>query len=272
MHCLDWGDPSAPPLLFLHGGGQTCRTWDVICHVLADRYRCIALDQRGHGDSEWSYEGDYRAASHATDIAGSLDALGIERAIVVGMSMGCINALEFTLGSPERVKGLVAVDAGPWVEMSGAKPIIGFMDEVGKLDRLEDFLAVALRFNPRRDDRLLRSSLLHNLRRRPDGRMMWKTDLRERLDRISDMEATMIRLRERVGEIECPTLVVRGGESRVLTDDNAARFANALKKGDWVRIDGAGHTVQGDQPRALVGAIEGLIARMDSNGAGGMAD
>lgn len=262
MHCVDWGALNAPAVLLLHGGGQTCRTWDVVCHVLADRYRCIALDQRGHGDSEWSYEGDYRVESHAADIIGTLDALEIERAVVVGMSMGCINALEVTLRWPGRVAGLIAVDAGPWFDVTAARPIVGFMDTVGTLESLDDFIAAALRFNSRREDRLLRRSLLHNLRRRPDGRLMWKTDLRNRSDRVAEMSKALTKLRGRVGAIECPTLVVRGAESHIRSDENAARFAAALPRGNWIRIEGAGHTVQGDQPKALAEAIENLLAEV----------
>jgi len=261
MHCIDWGEPESPPVLFLHGGGQTCRTWDVVCHVLADRYRCVALDQRGHGDSEWSYEGDYGFASHVRDIEGVLDALGLERVVAVGMSMGAINALELTLTRPQRVAALVCVDAGPWVAPNGATPIRNFMAEVEQLDSLDACVRAALRFNPRRDARLLRRSLLHNLRKRPDGRWMWKTDRRFPVPVEEYLEHGR-KLRARIHALPCPLLVMRGGESEVMSDEDAARFARAVPDGRWVRIEGAGHTIQGDQPRALTRSLQRLLVEI----------
>src|SRR6202050_84873 len=83
FHYLDWNGSGAP-IVFLHGGGLTAHTWDCVAATLRDRYRCVALDQRGHGDSEWSPVIDYRIASHVGDIEGYIDALGLERPILVG--------------------------------------------------------------------------------------------------------------------------------------------------------------------------------------------
>ncbi|TWS96626.1 alpha/beta fold hydrolase [Reyranella sp. CPCC 100927] len=258
FHYLAWGAPDAPPLLFLHGGGQTCHTWELVCDALADRYRCLALDQRGHGDSEWSYEGDYSPSAQAGDIAAFIDALGLAQPVIVGMSMGCLNGLYTTLARPDAVSALVAIDAGPWINIAGAGPIRDFMHTVSTLDQLDDFVATALRFNPQRDARLLRRSLLHNLRRRADGRLMWKTDLRQPTD-LKVAEGWITSLRERVGALRCPVLVVRGGNSAVMSDDDAARFAAAVPDGRWVRIEGAGHAVQGDQPKALIAVLEDFL-------------
>jgi pimeloyl-ACP methyl ester carboxylesterase len=120
LHCLDWGIAGRPPLLFLHGGGQTARTWDLACLALRSDYHCLALDQRGHGDSEWSYDFDYSPESHARNFVRLLDVLQIERAVVVGMSMGCINGLQLAIAHPDRVAAFVAVDAGPWVRWKEA--------------------------------------------------------------------------------------------------------------------------------------------------------
>ena len=183
FHLLTWGADALPPVLFLHGGNQTAYTWDLVCHELAADYRCLALDQRGHGDSEWSYELDYGVRAHAGDIAALVDELGLERFVLVGMSMGCMNGLRYAIDSPGRIAGFVAVDAGPWVSTAGADRIRDFVERCGELDSLEDYVREALRFNPRRNARLLRTSLLHNLRRLPNGRLTWKTDSRRRFAR-----------------------------------------------------------------------------------------
>ena len=103
LHCLDWGTAGQPPILFLHGGAITARTWDVVCLGLRDAHRCLALDQRGHGDSEWSPVLDYAPEAHGRDIDGVLDAFGIARAVLVGQSMGGLNAFVYATTRPERV-------------------------------------------------------------------------------------------------------------------------------------------------------------------------
>jgi len=258
LHALDWGRAGRPPVLFLHGGGQTARTWDLACLSLRDRFHCLALDQRGHGDSEWSYGFDYEPESHACDFAGFLDARGIERVAIVGMSMGCLNGLHFAASCPDRVSSFVAVDAGPWVRIEGGQSIVDFVSAADGGESLDDLLERALQFNPRRDRRLLAVSLRHNLRALPDGRLTWKTDRRRPID-LAVMKRRLEQLQQRVAEIHCPTLILRGSESEVFLDEHASRFADALARARWVRVDGAGHTIQGDAPGALVREIRDFL-------------
>jgi esterase len=259
FHYVEWGEASAPPILFLHGGGQTCRSWDVVCHELSQRYRCLALDQRGHGDSEWSYEFDYGLAAYGGDVGALVDALGLQRPVVVGMSLGGMAGLRYVLDRPGEAAGFVAVDVGPWINVPAAAPIRNFMAEVSTLDQLDQFVEASLRFNPRRDPRLLRTSLLHNLRRCPDGRLVWKTDLRQREDRVAELTASLEQLRRGLPELDCPVLVVMGAESNVLGSENAQRFAEAVPNGRWRVIEGAGHSLQGDQPKALIEVLDGFF-------------
>jgi esterase len=270
FHYVEWGDRTGRAILFLHGGGQTCRTWDVVCHELSLDYRCIALDQRGHGDSEWSYECDYGVEAHAVDIAALVDALGLAPVVVVGMSLGGLNGLHFALDRPAAVAGLVCVDVGPWVNVEGAVPIRHFLQEVTSLDQFEQFIAAALRLNPRRDERLLRHSLWHNLRRRPDGRLMWKTDLRHREDRMAMLATALDALRMQIAALRIPALIVRGAESPVFGEEHMRRFAEAVPHARCVTIEGAGHNVQGDQPKALVEALCGFLDELPRQRARGL--
>jgi pimeloyl-ACP methyl ester carboxylesterase len=268
FHYVAWGEHAGCPILFLHGGGQTCRTWDVVCHELAPDYSCIALDLRGHGDSEWSYESDYRIEAHAADTAALIDALDLPRLVIVGMSLGGMTGLHYALGHPDRVAGFVAVDVGPWVDVEGGAPIRQFMQEVASLDELEQFVDAALRFNPRRDARLLRHSLWNNLRSCPDGRLMWKTDLRQLGDRSTAVTAGLGALQERIADLRCPTLIVRGSDSPILREEHARRFAEAIPNGRSIAIEGAGHNVQGDQPAALVRALRDFLDEIEASSTG----
>jgi pimeloyl-ACP methyl ester carboxylesterase len=259
FHYLDWGTAGSPAVVFLHGGGQTAHTWDLVCLALRPDYRCLALDQRGHGDSEWSYALDYGWEAHADDVAAFVDHLGLARFALVGMSMGCINALHYAIRHPERLTALVAVDAGPSVRVAAGRPIIDFRHATAELASVDAYVEEALRFNPRRDRRLLRVSLLHNLRRLPNGKWTWKTDPRMTPD-LDEYARRLAALWGQLRTIQCPTLVVRGAESDLFLDDDAERFARALPHGRWTRIPDAGHTVQGDNPAGLVDELRRFLA------------
>lgn len=262
FHLVSWGSEDLPPVLFLHGGNQTARTWDLICHELSASHRCLALDQRGHGDSEWSPAFDYGPDAHARDIAALVDHYRIEQLVMVGMSMGCVNALRYAIDHPERLAGLVAVDAGPWVRLDGAQRISDFVRDCTELPALEDYVERAMRFNPRRDPRLLRVSLRHSLRRLPDGSLTWKSDRRRPLDPNS-LEPMLVDLRDGLDRIVCPALVVRGAQSDVFSDADARRFAEALPRGRWTSVPGAGHTVQGDNPARLLEEIRAFLREIE---------
>jgi esterase len=253
LHYLDWGNEDRPPLVFLHGGALTAHTWDVVCLTLRDHYHCVALDQRGHGDSDWA--DDYSHERHCEDIEGFIDHLGIDRTVLVGQSMGGLNSIVVAGRGAKPLAALVIVDVGPELNLDGTKRIGDFVRNSPEGGSLDDFIAKAMEFNPRRDPILLRRSLLHNLRQQPNGKWNWKWDpgrMRDGAARIEDHIAGMRRLWSEVEKIDCPTLVMRGAKSDVFSDANAEKFANALPNGRWTRIPDAGHTVQGDNPRDMV--------------------
>jgi pimeloyl-ACP methyl ester carboxylesterase len=268
FHYLDWGTAGRPPVVFLHGGGLNAHTWDLVCAALRGERHCLALDQRGHGDSEWSPEMDYTIESHVGDIDAFLQALELRRVVLVGMSLGGANALAWAGRHSRRLAGLVLVDIGPEVRTDGVRKIAAFTSEATPLDSVDQFIDRALAFNPRRNRELLRRSLLHNLRRMPDGRWMWKYDQRHR-GRAPDPEAYARRrelLWSAVDAVECPTLVVRGAQSDVFHDEDAERLARRLRRGRWVKIEGAGHTVQGDNPAGLLVVLREFLDETATGG------
>ena len=123
LHLLEWGPPQAPPLLMLHGGNQSAHSWDLVSLHLADRFRIIALDQRGHGDSEWARDAAYGPDEMARDALALLAAEGIERPIVMGHSMGGMVAMRLAALEPELPRAVVLVDVGPEVSQRGAEAI-----------------------------------------------------------------------------------------------------------------------------------------------------
>ncbi len=265
FHYLDWGNQGKRPILFLHGGGLNAHTYDLVCLALRTEYHCLALDQRGHGDSEWSPVMDYDMKTHAGDIEALVGYLGLERFVLVGMSMGGVNAIQYAGQHPERLAALVVIDIGPDMQIPGGQRIRDFMTQPTEGGSIDEFIARALAFNPRRDRRLLRRSLLHNLRRTPEGKLAWKWDPRPRRAGFDPQRFAERRTRlwEQVDRISCPTLVVRGGESDVFSDENARTFAQRLRDGRYVVVERAGHTVQGDDPAGLVREMRAFLSRQE---------
>ena len=258
---LDWGNDGLRPILFLHGGALTAHTWDLCCLALRDEFHCLALDQRGHGDTDWAPDADYSIAAQREDVRGFVDKLGLDRFILAGMSMGAINALAFAIHYPEKLSHLVIIDAGPEIRRPGSRRIRDFVNGGANPESLDAIIERALAFNPRRDPKILRRSLMHNLRQQTDGNWVWKYD-RKRFQQMDRDAHTAERraLADGLAKITVPTLVVRGAESDVFHKEDAERLAQRLPDGRYVTIPRAGHTVQGDNPKDLAEALREFLA------------
>ena len=257
---LDWGSKGQRPILFLHGGALTAHTWDLCCVALRDEYHCMALDQRGHGDTDWAPDLDYSIAAQREDVKGFAEAVGLGQFVLVGMSMGAINGLAYAIEYPETLSALVLIDAGPNVRRPGSRRIRDFVNGGAEPETLEAIIERAMSFNPRRDPLILRRSLMHNLRQQTDGTWIWKYDRRRFQQMGGDQHAAERRgLADGLARVTCPTLVVRGGESDVFHDEDAERLATGLPDGRRVTIPKAGHTVQGDNPKDLAAALRDFL-------------
>jgi pimeloyl-ACP methyl ester carboxylesterase len=259
LHWLEWGDPDLPAIVFLHGGNLTAHTWDLVCLSLADRYHCLAVDLRGHGDSEWPADADYRIASYSDDVRAFLSELKAP-AVLVGMSLGGLAALITAAGT--ELAGLVLVDIGPEPRREGTKDIRAFARSSAEPAPFEDYVQRSVRFNPLRQPELLRRSLLHNLRRLPDGLWVWKWDPRRiteaRLDRASETPG----LWAAAAAVTVPALVLRGAKSTVFLDEDAERLVEVIPTARSLTVADAGHSIQGDNPAGFVAAIEPFLAEV----------
>jgi esterase len=258
FHYLDWGG-TGHPILFLHGGGLNAHTWDVVCVMLRERYRCIALDQRGHGDSEWSPVIDYAVETQLGDVEGFIDQLALESPVLVGQSMGGLNSIAYAIRHSKRIKGLVVVDVGPEINPAGTQRIREFAS-TPELASPEAFLERAIKFNPLRNPAVLKRSLFYNLRQTPTGKWVLKHDQRRASEEYAQIAAAQReKLAQQIAQITCPTLIVRGAISDVLTDEAAEKFARSLPQGRWERVANAGHNVQGDNPAGLLKVLRPFL-------------
>jgi pimeloyl-ACP methyl ester carboxylesterase len=184
--------------------------------------------------------------------------------------MGGFNAFNYAIHNSYRLAALVMVDAGPSMLTKGARRIVDFVSETAESDSLEQIMEKAIAFNPRRDPRLLRHSLLHNFRRTPGGKWVRKTDLRiwqANSNRAREREKLVERFRQASSRVSCPTLIVQGGLSDVFTPQDAQELAAGFPRGRYAQVSDAGHTVQGDNPRSLAQALSQFLESL-----GGSAD
>ena len=259
LHYLDWGTRGLPPLVCLHGITQTAHSWDEVAPALARTHHVRALDQRGHGDSTWAPDGDYRIATQNRDVEAFLQDVGAAPAVLVALSMGGLVALTLTARAPHLVRALVVVDIAPEVQRGGVDNIRSFVAATDELDTFEDFVGRAHAFNPRRSIENIRERLHHNLKQLPNGRWTWKYD--PQLRNPARVAEGMSDLWHEVEKIRCPVLIVRGGESDILAPEVAARFGSIV--GAEVRtVPGAGHSVMGDNPLGFLAAVEPFLAAL----------
>jgi len=264
------GDPADPPVLLAHGGGQTRHSWHTTTtHLGRNGWYAVSIDLRGHGDSEWAPDGDYSPAAFSDDVVEI--ARSFDRPALIGASLGgmsALGALGTTVGDPCG-RALVLVDVAPNIERAGADRILAFMGAnmatgFATLDEVADAVHA---YNPHRPRPTDLSGLRKNVRQREDGRWYWHWDPAFMTTRPFDDEA---RIRaDRSGELEAaarsltvPTLLVRGRQSDLLTEEGAQKFLAMAPHARYADVQGAGHMVAGDRNDAFNGAVVGFLAEV----------
>jgi peroxiredoxin len=263
------GDPLTPAVVFLHGGGQTRRSWGRAAAAVAERgWQAITVDLRGHGESDWSTDGDYRVTTFAGDVLEVLRQLP-PQPVIVGASLGGFTAMLLAGElSPATVRAVVLVDIVPNMDPSGATRIHGFM-----YDRMEsgfaslDEVADAIQeYNPHRPRPSDLDGLRTNLRER-DGRWYWHWDPKfiDGTSALPPIEVTEVdRLYKAIEAIlrtGVPMLLVRGQMSDLVTQERADEFIARFPEIDFVDVGGAGHMVAGDRNDIFAGAVVDFLGR-----------
>jgi pimeloyl-ACP methyl ester carboxylesterase len=257
FHFTEWGDPDAPPVLLLHGGNQSSHSWDLVSLHLSDRYHVYALDQRGHGDTEWSRELDYSMEAMAADALAFIADQGLARPIIFGHSMGGRVTMQAVLQDPAVARALVLVDVGPELSAKGTKVIGEFISHNIEFDDLDVFLENVARYDKFRTREHIARTVKYNLLVRADGKYVSKVDHRRVPGTMSHITL------DSVAAIECPVLLVRGGESDVLPADAAERFVAALPAGRLATVDHVGHNVHGGNTPGFLDTIGPFLAALD---------
>lgn len=252
LNTIITGEPTArPPLVIVHGLFGSARNWNVIAKRLSPGRQVIAVDQRNHGDSAWAAPHDY--PSMAADIAEVIEAHG-GRADVLGHSMGGKASMVLALARPELVRRLVVADIAPVGYHHTQQPLIDAM-------RAMDLTDLATRGEADRrlsagvEDAPTRAFLLQSLEMR-DGPVRWKLNL----DELERGMANAVGFPEVAGRFDGPALFLSGAESRYVRAEMHARILELFPAATFEVIEGAGHWLHADRPRAVEAAVERFLS------------
>lgn len=272
LHYVDWGNPEAPPLLLVHGGRDHCRNWDWVAERFCPDWHVIAPDLRGHGDSQWSADGNYTMAGYIYDLAQLIHQQGLAPVTIVAHSLGGNIALRYAGIYPENVRKLVAIEGlGPSPKMLTERAgrsidyrMRSWIEEVRKLSgrlprryaSIEDALSRMQEENKHLSPEQARHLTQHGVNQNEDGTYTWKFDNYVRAFPPYDMtEEEVAALWSRIA---CPTLLVYGSESwasNPVEDGRAKHFKHA----EVVSFDGAGHWVHHDRLDAFCDKVAAFI-------------
>ncbi len=257
------GDPDRPVVVLLHGAGQTRHAWHRTAGRLAAEGFCtVAVDLRGHGDSDWAPGGEYRRHAFAADVQALRRQLG-PLAAVVGASLGGISALLAHDQEPGGIAdALVLVDIAPRIEKAGSDRILAFMaDRPEGFASVEDVAEAVAAYNPHRTAPSDLDGLRRNLRLGDDGRYRWHWDpelINGPTSLISARDPAALHAAAR--RLRVPCLLVRGRHSDLLTEDGAEEFRRAVPHAEYLDIHGAGHMVAGDTNDPFTSAVAAFLA------------
>ncbi|MCW2690178.1 MAG: putative hydrolase or acyltransferase of alpha/beta superfamily [Mycobacterium sp.] len=256
ISALLWGD-EPPRVVFLHGGGQNAHTWDTVIVGLGEP--ALAVDLPGHGRSAWREDGDYGPRRNAETLLPVLHQLAPDARLVVGMSLGGLTAIQLAVTAPAAMPELVLVDVTPsaperHTEMTAAeRGTVALVQGDRTFPSFRAMLDVTTAAAPHRDRKSLRRGVFHNSKRLDDGTWTWRYDSFRTADGFTG-------LWEDVPGLTAPTTLVRGGNSAFVTDEDAADFGQRAPGFRRLHVvPDSGHSVQGDQPRALIDVLRGVL-------------
>ena len=250
-----------PTVMLLHGGGQTRHSWARTAERLSDHgHAALALDLRGHGESDWAADGDYALDAFVADILEVIDTLD-EPPILVGASLGGMTSLLLAGEHPGRAAALVLVDIVVRAEPEGVRRILDFMaahqDGFATLDDAADAIAAYTLHRKRGRNH---DGLKKNLRLRDDGRWYWHWDPEFlRIEDESHRRVDPERMEAAAAALELPTLIVRGARSDVVSDEALAHMRSLVPHAEVVDVKAAGHMVAGDDNDVFADRLEDFV-------------
>lgn len=256
ISALRWSTEPAD-VVFLHGGGQNAHTWDTV--ILGLGRPALAIDLPGHGRSQWREDGDYGPRLNAEAVEPVIRELAPQARLVVGMSLGGLTAMRLAVAAPDLVRNLVMIDVTPSAperheQMTKAQMgAVALVQGERSFPSFEAMVEATVAASPHRSRESLQRGVFHNSKQLDDGTWTWRYDSFRKGDGF-------VGLWEDVPALSTPTILVRGAKSFFVNDDDAAEFARTAPGFQRVIVvPDSGHSVQGDQPRALVEILRSVL-------------
>ena len=259
IHYLDWGGDSNRNLLLVHGQGGNAHNWDRIARELSGEFRVIAVDQRGHGDSDHTREG-YGVDRFAADLAEFVEKIGIAPCDYVGASLGARNGIAYAGDRSDHLKHFVCLDYGPEMSVASARnQISGMNKRLLGYRSPDEYVEIQMRGNARPGEDYYRNQAEHSLRLNYAGKYVPKSDPEMFWINGSFGVREVPYLWEQWGKITCPIMEMKGGESDFLSPEIKARMIGAQPSMTWVDVPDSGHGITGDNPAFLINELRAFF-------------
>ena len=260
LRYLDWGTSGKPSLVCLHGHTGQAHIWDEFAEAMSPHYHVLAVDQRGHGGSQWASTG-YARDRFVEDLASFVDALGLSKFVLAGLSMGGWHSLLYTPDHQDRVERIIIVDISPqpshgWQERAASRPVTPL-----EFHSLDEAIAWMRQYNPWASNAGLRKDAEDKMHQREDGKWTWKADSSLFNIPLPDQSDTKLwdRYWKAIDSITCPILEVRGAESGLVADETIEQMKQRGKQFTSVDIPDAGHVVTVDKPYEFIEATRSFL-------------
>lgn len=259
LSALIWG-PGRPDIVTVHGGGQNAHSWDAF--ALALGRPLVAIDLPGHGHSSWREDRGYSPGQLAADVAPVVRTLAATPAVIIGMSMGDMTAVALAGQHPELFKGLVLVDVTPNARPREGDPAVELIRGPRRFRTFDEMVESTAKHLPHRDLAGLRRGVRHNARQDCDGSWVWRYDELPGWTGGDLHPVDPEELWRALERLHAPVLLVRGGGSATVREEDVAELLLRRPKSQATTIDGAGHNVQGERPVELARVLETFLSHL----------
>ena len=261
FHYRDWTSQqgNAPDLVLLHGYTGHCRSWDAFANVMSKQYRVLALDQRGHGETEWAPADQYGTMEMVADLDAFVSALRLERFVLLGLSMGGMVAIAYAGARPVQLARLVIVDIAPEIAAEGIQNIQQSVARSDVFDTVEDAFRRARADNPVPPEGHHYDRVRASLMRTDEGKWTYRYERALRDPGSQRLRLTVEEGWDAVASFNVPTLLIRGEHSPLLSRDVADKFVSIAKNSQLVEVPGSGHPVPLDKPEGFLDAVQTFL-------------
>ncbi|MEI5678291.1 MULTISPECIES: alpha/beta fold hydrolase [unclassified Mesorhizobium] len=265
FHYTEWGSPSKPTVLMLHGLNVTCHTWDPFARVLQNDYHVLCLDLRGHGDSDWARSG-YRVRQFAQDVHKFIDAMGTGPLHLVGHSNGVRVGIAVAGERPEMIRTLALSDAGPQNSATGAIAMRDFITETTNLRGFRDEAELRkfyLGYHPEWDPEFIDLHVKYQMRRNWAGKLVPKQDpdLQWIVGSISLPDVKY--LWKMAARLSMPTQIMAGRNSNVIDAEVVEKMVKTMPNARATWFDG-GHYFLREKPQEFLDCLQPFLAEHES--------